>query len=200
MSIVPPSFSIASGTTVSRCCSSVRSATTISTLVPYLAIRAAVSSRLPGRVACVPSVRATRATSAPSAASRSATPAPIPRLEPVTSARRPSKRLVMLFELRGEAINALRNPCNFVFTQAVTHAECHSSGENRVGFRQSFGRLTELDVVHHRVTSDVAAPHSSCVDTVGLDGFLQVATREGGVLVDHHRVTQRSEEQTSELQ
>src|SRR5215211_1976583 len=46
----------------------------------------------PARWAWRSNVRAVIATSAPSAASRSAMAAPMPRLAPVTSARRPSKR------------------------------------------------------------------------------------------------------------
>src|SRR4051794_39399723 len=61
-------------------------------------MRAAVSSRLPARFSRPPTfrVRATMATAAPSAARRSAMPAPMPRLAPVTMTLRPANRPLML--------------------------------------------------------------------------------------------------------
>jgi hypothetical protein len=89
-SIGPPSRSTASGTIRSRSFGSARSAATTATASECARQRASVSLRLPSRWSCRSTVRAVMTTAAPSAANRSAMPAPMPRLAPVTITRRPS--------------------------------------------------------------------------------------------------------------
>ena len=69
--------------------------------------RSSVSLRLPARWSCWSTVRAVITTSAPSAASRSAVAAPMPRLAPVTTARRPRNALTPRLGCIGRALAQL---------------------------------------------------------------------------------------------
>src|SRR3954468_8245841 len=101
-SIGPPSAATASGTMRSRSTGSARSAATTTTASVYARHRASVSLRLPSRWWWPSTVRAVITTPAPSAAKRSAIPAPMPRLAPVTIARRPSSAAIS--DARSDAV------------------------------------------------------------------------------------------------
>src|SRR5581483_19328 len=104
-SIGPPRAATASGTMRARSSGSERSAATTSTRSVWWRHFAKVSLRLPARWSCLSTVRAVITRAAPAAASRSAIPAPIPRLAPVTITRRPaSSPLLTLARSRREPV------------------------------------------------------------------------------------------------